>query len=148
MSRFLLDVNVLVAMHLPGNEDFARVHKWFAQAGSESFATCSITEIGFVRVSSQLSVKDGPIDFRELRIALANLISLPGHARWPTDISYLTATDAFEPRMHGRRQVTDAFLLGLAIHHGGKLATLDRAVKHLAGPEFANSVELIPSITD
>jgi hypothetical protein len=142
----LLDVNVLIAMHLPGSEDYQRVHRWFAQTGSGCFATCSITEAGFVRVSSQLSVKDGPIDFREVRIALGNLASLPGHAYWPMDIPYLAATEPFEPRMHGPRQVTDAFLLGLAQHHGGKLATLDRATLHLAGAGLASLVEMIPAL--
>lgn len=144
MTRYLLDVNVLVAMHIPGNHDHERVLRWFARIGSKSFATCSITEAGFVRVSSQLAVKDGPIDFDEVRIALGNLTSLPGHAHWPIDISYLKATEPFGPRMHGPRQVTDAFLLGLARHHRGKLATLDKAVLHLAGTEFREFVELIP----
>jgi hypothetical protein len=142
----LLDVNVLIAMHLPASEDYQRVHRWFAQTGSGCFATCSITEAGFVRVSSQLSVKDGPIDFREVRIALGNLASLSGHAYWPMDIPYLAATEPFEQRMHGPRQVTDAFLLGLARHHGGKLATLDRATLHLAGPDLASLVEMIPAL--
>jgi uncharacterized protein len=145
VTRFLLDVSVLVAMHLPGHEDYGRVQRWFAQTGSGCFATCSITEAGFVRVSSQLSVKDGPINFIELRIALGNLVSLPAHVYWPMDIPYLEATEHFEPRMHGPRQVTDAFLLGLARHHGGKLATLDKAVLHLAGPDLASLVELIPA---
>ena len=143
MTRFLLDVNVLVAMHVPGNSDHERAKRWFDTTGSNRFATCSITQAGFVRVSSQLKVKDGPIDFRELRIALGNLTSLPGHAYWPMDIPYLEATEPFGPRMHGHRQVTDAFLLGVALHHGGKLATMDKAILHLAGSEFANSVELV-----
>jgi predicted nucleic acid-binding protein len=45
--------------------------------------------------------------------------------------------------MQGYRQITDAYLLGLAIHNKGKLATLDRGIRHLAGREFAASVELI-----
>lgn len=143
MTRFLLDVNVLVAMHVPGNSDHERAKRWFDTTGSDCFSTCSITQAGFVRVSSQLKVKDGPIDFRELRIALGNLASLPGHTYWPMDIPYFEATDPFRPRMHGHRQVTDAFLLGLALHHGGKLATLDKATLHLAGPELADLVELI-----
>lgn len=143
MTRFLLDVNVLVAMHVPGNSDHERAKRWFDTTGSNRFATCSITQAGFVRVSSQLKVKDGPIDFRELRIALGNLASLHGHAYWPMDIPYLDATEPFGLRMHGHRQVTDAFLLGLALHHGGKLATLDKATLHLAGPELADLVELI-----
>jgi predicted nucleic acid-binding protein len=45
--------------------------------------------------------------------------------------------------MHGPKQITDAYLLGLAKHHGGKLATLDKAVRSLAGPEHHDLVELI-----
>jgi predicted nucleic acid-binding protein len=45
--------------------------------------------------------------------------------------------------MHGPKQITDAYLLGIAKHHGGKLATLDKAVKSLAGPEFGDLVEFI-----
>jgi toxin-antitoxin system PIN domain toxin len=145
VTRFLLDVSVLVAMHVPGNQNYEDVQQWFKATGSVAFATCAITEAGFIRVSSQLSVKNGPIDFREVRIAIANLASLPGHTYWPMDIPYLQATKPFEQRMHGHRQVTDAFLLGIAVHHGGKLATLDKAIKHLAGPEFIASVEIIPS---
>jgi len=139
----LLDVNVLVALHVPDSQAYQRVQPWFFNCGSASFATCALTEGGFVRVSSHLSVKDGPIDFRELRIALGNLGSLPGHLYWPMNINYLQATEQFGLRMHGPKQVTDAYLLDLAIHHHGKLATLDKAVLHLAGAEFAEYVELI-----
>ena len=139
----LLDVNVLVAMHVPGHEDFDRAQHWFAKNAAGYFATCAITESGFVRVSAQISVKDWAIQFSESRIALDHLMNLPGHHYWRTDISYLEATKHFEPRMQGYRQVTDAFLLGLALHHRGKLATFDRAILHLAGPEFRDRVELI-----
>ena len=130
-------------MHVPGNTDHVRVLRWFERVGSYAFATCAITQVGFVRVSSQLNVKDGPIDFREFRISLGNLASLPGHEYWPMDISYLDATEPFGPRLHGPRQITDAYLLGLALHHGGKLATLDRAILHVAGTDFSENVELI-----
>jgi len=125
VTRYLLDVNVLVALQTGDSLVLERAQKWFEQTGSESFATCAITEAGFVRVSAQLKAKGGPIDFTEFKIALSTLAALPGHAYWPMDISYLEATDRFGPRMQGPKQVTDAFLLGLAIHHGGKLATLD-----------------------
>lgn len=148
MSCFLLDVNILIAMHLPQNRDYRRVQRWFTQTGSKSFATCSMTEAGFVRVSSQLVVKDGPIDFSEFKIALGNLASLPGHAYWPMDINFIEATEPFSPRMHGPKQVTDAFLLGLTLHHGAKLATMDQGILHVAGAEYRHLVELIPhSIT-
>ena len=68
---------------------------------------------------------------------------LPGHLFWPTPIDIFEATAPFEHRMHGPKQITDAYLLGLVKHHGGKLATFDRAILNLAGPEHAGLVELI-----
>lgn len=145
MTRFLLDVNILVAMQIPDNRDHHRALRWFDRVGSSSFATCAITEAGFVRVCSLLKVKDGPINFEEHRIALQTYASMAGHIYWPMDISFLEATDPFGARMHGRGQITDAFLLGLARRHGGVLATMDRATLHLAGNEFSGLAEIIPS---
>jgi toxin-antitoxin system PIN domain toxin len=143
MPRFLLDVNVLVAMHVRDNRDHQRALSWFDRIGSASFATCALTEAGFVRVSSQLKVKGGPINFEEFRFALEVHTSLPGHFYWPMDISFLEATEPFSLRMQGPNQVTDAFLLGLTKHHGGKLATMDRGIVHVAGSEHSGLVELI-----
>lgn len=144
--RYLLDVNVLIAIHSPSHGDFDRVHRWFEAKAIEGFATCAMTEAGFVRISAQISGEAPTAELAESRIALREFVARPGHAYWPMDVDYLKATEPFTSRMHGHRQITDAFLLGLAIHHRGKLATLDKAIKHLAGPEFADSVELIPSI--
>jgi hypothetical protein len=68
---------------------------------------------------------------------------MPGHVYWPDDPSYLDATRTLFARMQGHRQITDAYLLGLAIHNKGKLATLDRGIRQLAGSEFAACVEII-----
>lgn len=143
MSIFLLDVNVLLTLHLSASSDHAKTQRWFKAKGSRSFATCAVTQAGFVRVAGQLAVKDRPLELKELQIALGNLISQSNHKFWPMDIPLLQAIEKFESRIHGHRQITDAYLLGLAMHHGGKLATLDRGVLHLAGPEFQDSVELI-----
>jgi hypothetical protein len=145
VTRFLLDVNVLIAIHSPSHKDFYRVHRWFETKAIERFATCSITQAGFVRISAQISEQPVPSELAESRIALKEFIARPGHAYWPMDVGYLEATEPFLPRMHGHRQIIDAFLLGLALHHGGKLATLDRAITHVAGSEFADLVEMIPS---
>ena len=46
----LLDVNLLVALAWPGHVSFATVHRWFARHGDAGWATCPITQAGFVRV--------------------------------------------------------------------------------------------------
>ena len=149
MTRFLLDVNVLIAIHSPSHKDFHRVHRWFETKAIERFATCALTQAGFVRISAQISEQSVASELAESRIALRESIARPGHACWPMDIGYLEATEPLRSGMHGHRQITDAYLLGLALHHGGKLATLDRrAITHLAGSEFADSVEMIPLALD
>jgi predicted nucleic acid-binding protein len=79
-------------------------------------------------------------DAREL---LLDFTKWQGHTFWPTTISYFEATAPFERRLRGPKQITDAYLLDIAKCHGGKLATLDKAIKSLAGPEYADIVELI-----
>jgi predicted nucleic acid-binding protein len=80
---------------------------------------------------------------QDAREALQRLVQLPGHVYWPDDPPYLESTKSIFARLQGHRQTTDAYLLGLAIHNKGKLATLDRGIRHLAGREFADSVEVI-----
>jgi hypothetical protein len=120
------------------------VFQWFSEGKVSSFATCPITQAGLMRLLNQPTGLDV---FRsgEAREALRNLVRIPGHVFWPDIPPYLDATDKFSRRMQGHRQITDAYLLGLARHHGGKLATLDKAIASLAGPEFSSLVELIPT---
>jgi predicted nucleic acid-binding protein len=67
----------------------------------------------------------------------------PGHIFWSDTPAYLDSTKSLFARLQGHRQTTDAYLLGLAIHNHGKLATLDRGIRQLAGNEFAANLELI-----
>ena len=124
----LLDVNVLVALHLPRNSDFAKVDTWLARLGPEGFATCAITEAGLVRVLTQQSLySPDPIRLSEARFLLETFLQNAGHTFWPMDVGFSEATQAFESRMHSHKQITRGYLLGLAIHHKGKLATRDRS---------------------
>jgi hypothetical protein len=143
MTAYLLDINVLIPLIWPRHIDQPKVEAWFRAKAIHSFATCSFTQAGFLRITSSLEVVRQRYTLSEARHLLLNLTKLEGHAFWPTTISYFEATASYEPRMHGPKQITDAYLLGLAKHHGGKLATLDKAVRSLAGPEHHDLVELI-----
>jgi toxin-antitoxin system PIN domain toxin len=140
---FLLDVNLLFVLHQPLHPSFYLAKRWFANGANRSFATCPITQSGLVRLLVQSVAGLDPFDMGEAREALLQFTQLPGHVYWPDDPSYLDATKAIFARMQGHRQTPDAYLLGLAIHNKGKLATLDRGIRHLAGREFAASVEVI-----
>ena len=143
MTRYLLDTNLLIPLLWPRHTERALVVRWFAENGRGCFATSSFTQTGFLRLASSAQVMKEPYSVLEARELLRRLTLEPGHAFWPTTIDVFEATKNFEMRLHGPKQVTDAYLLGLAIHYGGKLATMDKRIVHLAGPECAEHVELI-----
>jgi predicted nucleic acid-binding protein len=65
-----------------------------------------------------------------LALLQANL-GHPAHRFWPDEVSFAHALEPFAQRLTGHQQVTDSYLLGLAMHKRGKLATMDRAVRAL-----------------
>jgi toxin-antitoxin system PIN domain toxin len=140
---FLLDVNVLLILHDGLHQHYKLVSRWFAHAGVNSFATCPMTQSGLIRLLTHGVPGLGPFDMPEARNALQRLTQQPGHVFWPDIPPWLDCTRSLSVRLQGHRQTTDAYLLGLAIHNRGKLATLDSGIRHLAGPEFSHRVELI-----
>jgi hypothetical protein len=139
----LLDVNVLFILHQPRHVDYEPVSRWFRRRSASAFATCPMTQAGMLRLLAQEIGGLTRFSIDEARLALKNLAEHPRHVYWPDAPAYLDATATLFKRMQGHRQITDAYLLGLAKHHGGKLATLDKAIVSLAGLEFADLVELI-----
>lgn len=69
---------------------------------------------------------------------LQALKGLPGHLYWEIKASWVDLTARFAPRISGHQQVTDSYLLGLAIENDGVLVTFDRGLRYLAGPEFSS----------
>lgn len=140
-------MNVLLALAWPNHLHHRRGHAWFRAIQLDGWATCPITETGFVRVSSNSrAIADaGP---PSLAIAvLRRLRALPGHVFWTDDVSPVAGSrDTPFDRVVGYRQVTDAHLLALAIRHGGRLATFDRGVTDLVPAEYRGAAELIPNL--
>jgi toxin-antitoxin system PIN domain toxin len=128
MTAFLLDVNVLVALLWPTHEDHLRVQHWFGRNSRTGWATCPFTQAAFVRISANPAFSaDAVKPLEAIKILSSNLLH-PSHRFWKDEISFAEATKPFHERLAGHRQVTDAYLLGLAIHMKGKFATMDRAV--------------------
>ena len=75
--------------------------------------------------------------------ALSDLCSLPGHEFWPDDISMLDEERIDLSRLLTSGQVTDSYLLALAIAHGGQLATLDRRLSADAVRNGSSGIHLI-----
>jgi uncharacterized protein len=128
----LLDVNVLVALAWPNHVHHSAAHAWFDQVGRAGFATCSVTQSGFVRVSSNRRAIPDARTPREAREILRRITDLPGHVFWPDDTEIASSEHIAWERLGSHAQVTDAHLLALALRHGGRLATFDRALADLA----------------
>ncbi|MDY7104623.1 MAG: TA system VapC family ribonuclease toxin [Actinomycetota bacterium] len=139
----LPDVNVLVALAWPNHVHHAAAVEWFRAARDQGWATCPITESGFVRVSANPRISGGHVGPAAGCDVLERLIALGRHDFWADDISFVRSDTVPRHAVHGYRQVTDAHLLGLARVRGGRLVTFDRGVPGLAGSTTAEAVVLL-----
>jgi uncharacterized protein len=125
----LLDVNALVALAWDSHVHHARMRTWFLENSSHGWATCPLTESGFVRVSANPRVLPSAIGIDAARSVLSALRALNGHSFLVDDVSM---TDSDLPVITGYRQVTDAHLLALAHRHRVRLLTFDAGVLAMA----------------
>lgn len=143
--RYLLDINLLIALAWPQHIHHGQAHDWFDRRGSDCWATCPLTQLGFVRISSNPKIVTQAVSPREAFAALERMTALPGHVFWPDDVAPAGQQEFTALSLVGHRQVTDAYLLALCRRHKGRLATLDRGVAELCGSaaERAKLVELV-----
>jgi toxin-antitoxin system PIN domain toxin len=143
MAPILLDVNVLVALAWPNHVHHASALAWFDEVGRAGFATCPVTQSGFVRVSSNQRAIPDARSPREAREILRRITALPGHVFWPDDIEIASNKHIAWERLGSHAQVTDAHLLALAIRRGGRLATFDRGLADLAPEGMAEHLVIL-----
>jgi toxin-antitoxin system PIN domain toxin len=127
VRRALLDVNVLLALFDSDHVDHARAHEWLDGQIDAGWASCAVTENGFVRIISQPRYPS-PVAPTEAIDLLERASADAHHEFWPCDVSLLDATVVDGSRLHSPRQVTDAYLLALARAHDGRFVTFDRSV--------------------
>jgi uncharacterized protein len=147
MSASLLDVNVLVALVWPAHEFHSAVQEWFARNAEHGWATCPFTQVALVRILSNPAFsRDAVTPPEAVKILSANL-EHPCHRFWGDEVGFAELVRPLRSRLVGHRQVGDAYLLGLAIHRDGRLATLDQGVLALLPPGSSDRgrVELISS---
>lgn len=144
----LLDVNLLVALAWPNHVHHTQAHAWFSARTPRDWATCSIVELGFVRVSSNARAVPAAVSPQEAAALLQRITALPGHQFWADDIRFAEAPEVARSRVIGHQQVTDAHLVALAVRRGGCLATFDRGARALvaAGLSAESAVEVVPAV--
>ena len=141
MSVYLLDVNLLLALTDPMHAHYEPAHLWFAAKGRQAWATCPLTENGFVRIASHPRYPNRPGDVSTVLAYLRQFCAIEGHHFWPEDISLRDVLEAEVLITHA--QVTDVYLLALAVKNGSKLASLDQKLPFEAVRGGRDAFELI-----
>ncbi len=125
--RALLDVNVLIALFDADHSLHTRATQWFAGHVRAGWASCPITQNGCIRIMSHPGYPNA-LPVRAVMERLKEATTSALHAFWPDDVSLLDARVADSARIHGPRQLTDIYLLALAVRHGGQFVTFDASV--------------------
>lgn len=122
----LLDVNTLIALADRDHPHHAAAVRFFASARPAGWATCPLVENGFLRILGHPNYRNGPGSVAGARDHLLEFIAIPGHQFWPDDISLSDAR--IFPSLPRAKTLTGLYLLGLAVQHGGRLATFDAGI--------------------
>lgn len=143
MTIYLLDINLLLALTDPMHVHHEPSHQRFVEKGQQAWATCPITENGFIRIASHPNYPNRPGDVPAVFSILHQVCEAPGHHFWAEDLSIL---EILEPdAIITPAKITDTYLLGLAVHHKGKLATLDQRIQAKAVRSGRQALELVIS---
>lgn len=125
---FLLDANVLIAMAWPTHTAHAKVQEWLSRHAREGWATCPLTQTAFVRILSNPAFSPSALTPSNALALLQANQAHHAHRFWADELSLSQALKSLAPRLGGHQQVTDAYLLGLAMSKGGRLATMDQSI--------------------
>ncbi len=135
-----------MALFSPDHVHHTLAHDWFEDEREAGWATCPLTENAFVRLLSHpgLGIAMRP---HELAERLRRFCSSGFHSFWPDAVSLRDARLFNQSYISGHRQITDIYLLGLAVKMGGRLATCDRSIpfRAVVGATRAHIVMLEPA---
>jgi toxin-antitoxin system PIN domain toxin len=137
MRRYLLDTNLLIALFWPSHEFHELAVTWFAHRRGKGWATCPFTQAGFVRIVSNPAFSRDAVHPRDAIQVLCANTAAEDHEFWPDELPLARAVAFAGGRLMGHQQLTDAYLLGLAISRSGVLATLDQGIGALTEPASA-----------
>ena len=125
--RALLDVNVLIALLDQDHSLHRRARDWFVDEARAGWASCPLTQNGCLRIMSHPGYAN-PVPVAAVMRHLRDAAADSHHQFWPDDISLLDEKLADATRIHGSRQLTDLYLLALAVRHGGRFVTFDASI--------------------
>jgi toxin-antitoxin system PIN domain toxin len=124
----LLDVSVLIALLDDGHADHDVAHDWFGDRGEGGWASCPITENGVIRILGNAARVDDPISLPTLVEVLRSLRGRGRYQFWSDDVSMCDRARINIDAIGVHQQITDVYLLALAVKNGGRFVTFDRRV--------------------
>lgn len=127
----LPDVNVLVALAWPNHVHHEAARAWFEDNHRQGWATCPLTQSGFVRVSANRRVMPIATTPQRAIALLRDLTGVAGHAFWSDETSIARSRWIAEEKLVGHGQITDAHLLAVALSHGGRFVTFDDGIAEI-----------------
>ena len=131
--RALLDVNVLIALLDAAHIHHQRASQWLEQSLHHGWASCPLTQNGCLRILAQPAYPQA-LPLAAVAQRLGQAAATPAHLFIADDYSLLDADSLHWPQLLGHRQVTDAYLLGLAVRHGCRFVSFDARVNLAAVP--------------
>lgn len=127
----LLDTNVLIALLWPAHAFHRLAQDWFQKNARHGWATCPITQSGFVRIVSNASFSPDALSVRDAISVLDKNLRHPMHEFWPDELPLAQCIAFAQKPLQGHRQLTDAYLVGLTIHKNARFVTFDRKIASL-----------------
>lgn len=136
----LLDLNVLFALAWP-NHQFHRASTKRLEAAGQRWATCALTQLGFIRLSSNPSAVSSPKFPYEAACLLSAMVQDPLHVYLDVlDMPAMEPASAVFKLATGHKQITDAYLLHLARRHNATFVTFDKRLQVLAGTSVRTEI--------
>jgi predicted nucleic acid-binding protein len=132
---------VLLALTDPMHIHHESAHRWFVEKGQYAWATCPLTENGFIRIASHPNYPNRPGAVAAVLAIFRRLYKVSGHHFWPDDVGILQILESDSIITHA--QITEVYLLGLAFRKRGKLATFDQRIPADAVRAGRKALELI-----
>lgn len=128
----LLDVNVLIALFDPEHVLHRAAHEWFAKHRERGWATCPLTENGLVRILANPGYSGRRTTVSDAVARLSAFRASGDHEFWPDTVTLCAEGSFAFAHIRGHRQLTDVYLLALAVERAGRLATFDRHIEPAA----------------
>ena len=139
----LLDVNVLIALVDPQHVHHEPSHRWFQDHGGHGWATCPLTQNALLRILGNPRYPNSPGGPAVVMSLLQGLLAHPAHVFWSDALSWDAAGVFMGDGLLHHGQITDTYLLALAVHHQGTLVSFDSRLSSKAVCGGSQALQLI-----